>query len=431
MSAPSVSPRTQVALIDVNSFYVSCERAFNPSLIGVPTVVLSNNDGMVVARSDEAKALGIENGTPWFKLAAQAESWGLQARSSNYELYADLSQRTMAVISRFGSDQEIYSIDESFLMLHGSPEEMAKTAAAIKEAVQRHVGLPVCVGVAPTKTLAKFANRVAKQNPHMRGVCVLESMAPQDVERIMALVPTTGVWGVAGRLGKRLAGLGIHTIADLKAAEPALIRNRFSVVLQRTVLELNGIPCNMLELSAPAKKQIIFSRSFATPITTWNDMRQVLSSYAQQGAIRLAKEHQTARIMNIFAGTSHFNESVASHPAALVKLPGPTADPVTLVRAAVQAFEGRMVEGAPYARAGVMLTGLEPAGEQPVFDEFVTVHEQKRIADLLSSVRDRFGPGAVGLGHAGLQAKPEWSMKRERCSPHYTTDWEQLLVVKA
>lgn len=419
------------ALIDVNSFYVSCERAFDPRLMGVPTVVLSNNDGMVVARSDEAKALGIQNGDPWFKLEAQARQWGLQARSSNYELYADLSQRTMEVIGRFGSSQEIYSIDESFLILQGSAEDMARTAAQIREAVQRHVGLPVCVGVASTKTLAKFANRLAKQNAHMDGVCVLDTVPAPVVDSVMSKVPVTGVWGVAGRLAKRLERLGIHTIADLKAAEPAWIRDKFSVVLQRTVLELNGTPCNMMELEPPAKKQIIFSRSFAKPITDWQDMRQVLSEYAQQGAIRLAKGEQTARVMSIFAGTSHFNQENASHPSALVKLAGPTADPVTLVRAAVQGFEGRMVPGAPYARAGIMLTGLEPAGEQPMFDEFTTAHEKKRIAALIGAVRDKYGPGAVGLGHAGLQAKPEWSMKREKCSPHYTTDWDQLVTVKA
>jgi DNA polymerase V len=274
----------RIALVDVNSFYVSCERAFDPKLEGIPVVVLSNNDGCVVARSNEAKALGIGMGEPWFKLAAQAREWGLVQRSSNYELYGDLSARVMQLMGRYAAWQEVYSIDESFLGLNGAPQELVSRGREIKDAVAGHTGLPVCVGIAPTKTLAKFANRIAKQNPHLGGVCNLDTMPVEDIERIMSRVPVTGIWGIAGRLGKRLNALGIFTIRDLKAADPVFMRSKFSVVLQRTIMELNGISCIQLETERADKKQMIFSRSFSKPVTTIEDMHQVMSLYAQQAA---------------------------------------------------------------------------------------------------------------------------------------------------
>src|SRR3954447_18679148 len=236
-------PGEHIALVDVNNFYVSCERVFDPSLEGRPVVVLSNNDGCVVSRSAEAKQLGIKTGTPWFQLAPSAPRWGLVARSSNYELYGDLSARVMELLARSGAWQEVYSIDECFLGLAGDEAQLRETAGRIRTAVGRHVGVPVCVGVAATKTLAKFANHVAKRNPHLRAVCSLGSMPPVQVEYIQSRVPVTGLWGVGSRTGKRLNALGVETIADLKAADPLLIRKRFSVVLQRTVLELNGTAC--------------------------------------------------------------------------------------------------------------------------------------------------------------------------------------------
>jgi DNA polymerase V len=428
---PAGSRVERVALVDVNSFYVSCERAFNPKLENKPVVVLSNNDGAVVARSNEAKALGIENGDPWFKLAADAKRTGLIHRSSNYELYQDLSDRVVSILSRFAHVQEIYSIDESFLTLRGTPEELERIGAEIKATVARHTGLPVCVGIAPTKTLAKFVNRVAKQNPHLAGVCSWDTLPPGHAEAIMSKVPVTGIWGIAGRLGKKLNGIGIFTIADLKAADPVAMRKRFSVLMQRTILELNGIPCIPLETEAATKQQLIFSRSFSTPVTSAARMHEVMAIYAQRAAIRLAKEGQQAKLMSCFAGTSHFNPSAASFPSATVKLPAPTADPVILTRAATTALADRIVDGVPYARAGVMLMDLSPAGAAPQLPVFATAHEEKHIGSLLGDVLDRFGSGSIGLGVAGLVSEPDWSMRRKALSPRYTTEWAELPVVKA
>lgn len=421
----------RIALVDVNNFYASCEKAFAPALANTPLVVLSNNDGCVVARSPEAKALGIATGDPWFKLEAAAKTNGLQAVSSNYELYGDMSARVMELLGRFGHTQSVYSIDECFLGLDGTPEHLQQQALDIKEAVATHVGLPVCVGVAETRTLSKLANRIAKQNPHLGGVCSLDTFPPEHLEAIMSRVPVTGIWGVAGRLGKRLNAIGIFTIADLKAADPVMIRSKFSVVLQRTVLELNGTPCHEELAQPPPHKQIIFSRSFAQKITTWKELTQVLSAYAQQAAIRLNEQHQSARIMTVFAGTSYFADGQTSFPSVTIKLPGPTRDPVILIRAAVDAFAGRMVEGLPYARAGIMLTGLEETGAAQMLDGFTSAHEDRDVSGLLGDVRNKFGKAAIGLGAAGLKTPAAWVMKRERQTPRYTTEWDELPLVQA
>jgi DNA polymerase V len=421
----------RTALIDVNSFYVSCERAFDPKLGGRPVVVLSNNDGCVVARSNEAKALGIENGDPWFKLAADAKRTGLIHRSSNYELYGDLSSRVMELIGRHSYLVEVYSIDEAFAVLRGEPHELERVGREIKAAVARHVGLPVCVGIAPTKTLAKFVNRVAKQNPALGGVCSYDTLPVIHRDHIMSRVPVTGIWGIAGRLGKRLNALGIFTIADLKATDPVVMRKKFSVLMQRTIMELNEIPCIPLETAIASKKQLIFSRSFSKPVATAARMHEVMAIYAQQAAIRLARDHQQAKLMTCFAGTSHFNERASSFPSATVKLAAPTADPVILTKAAVSALEDRIMDGVPYARAGVMLTELSAAGAAPQLPTFATAHEEKRIGALLGDIMDRFGTGSIGLGRAGMVEAPDWGMKRQALSPRYTTEWDELLVVKA
>ena len=421
----------RTALIDVNSFYVSCERAFDPSLENKPVVVLSNNDGCVVARSNEAKALGIENGDPWFKLSADAKRTGLVHRSSNYELYGDLSSRVMEILGRYSFNQEVYSIDESWLVLRGTPEDLMRTGAEIKAAIARNTGLPVCVGIAPTKTLAKFVNRVAKQNPALAGVCSWDTLPAGHAEAIMAKVPVTGIWGIAGRTGKKLNAMGIFTIADLKAADPVAMRKKFSVLMQRTIMELNGIPCIPMETEIATKQQLIFSRSFSTPVTTEARMHEVMAIYAQQAAIRLAKDHQQAKLMTCFAGTSHFNEKARSFPSATVKLAAPTADPVILTKAAVAALKDQILDGVPYARAGVMLTDLSPAGAAPQLPMFSTAHEEKRIGSLLGDVMDRFGTAAIGLGRAGMVEAPDWGMKRNALSPRYTTEWAELPVVKA
>lgn len=429
-----MSSRERIALVDVNNFYVSCERAFDPSLEGRPVVVLSNNDGCVVARSPEAKALGLTTGMPWFQIERQAPRWGLVARSSNYELYGDMSARVMELLGRFGTWQRVYSIDECFLGLQGTPEQLRATGRAIREAVARHVGLPVCVGIAPTKTLAKFANHVAKNNPdddRLAGVLAWDSVPSSSLQTLMERLPAGEVWGVGRRSAAKLEQLGIHTIAELRAADPGWIRSRFSVVMERTVLELRGTACipDVDESAGPA--QVIFSRSFSRPVSEVAEMAEVMNVYAQRAAARLSAQGQRARVVTVTAGTSRFTGEDRS-VARTVALDRATADPVVITRAAVAAMRSVMNPGVPYNRAGVMLTGLESAAqERPMLELFEPQEPDRHVDDVLRQVRGRFGAGAIGLGQGGLSEPGQWSMRREFASPQYTTRFDEVPVARA
>ncbi|WP_461634880.1 Y-family DNA polymerase [Glutamicibacter soli] len=419
-----------IAHVDVNSFYVSCERVFDPKLEGRPVIVLSNNDGCAVARSAEAKALGIGMGDAWFKLAADADRIGLVAKSSNYELYGEMSGRVMQLLGRFSAWVEVYSIDEAFLGVKGSLEELQKLGEKIKAEVHRLTGLPVCVGIAKSKTLAKMANKTAKHIPELRGVCVWERAPRETTEALLARLPAVEIWGIGPRLTKRLRGMGIWTAKDLRDADAVRIRDKFSIVQMRTVLELRGIPCIPMEEEREVKDQLIFSRSFAEPITDRVGMEQVLGIYAQQGSARLHRHKKHARVLSAWAMTSYYNQSQSHQPAVTIKLPGPTSDPVVLTRAA-KALLPQILVGVRYARAGVVLTDLRPVAMQETFGPFISAHEQKQIGSLVEQIRREHGVKSIGLGLAGLQQGPAWEMKREMRSPRYTTHWTEMLTVKA
>ena len=431
MSKPALMRQLpQIAHVDVNCFYASAERAFDPSLEGKPLVVLSNNDGCAVTRSPEAKALGIPVGEPWFKLAPRAKEWGLVARSSNYELYGDISARVMELLGRHSAWLEVYSIDEAFLGVKGEPEELLALGRIMKTAVLRHVGVPVCVGIAPTKTLAKLCNKWAKNNPSFHGVCHWDSVPGSVRENLLGKLPVDQIWGVAGRLSKRLNAIGIHSILDLSRADPVAIRDKFSVVMMRTVLELRGTPCIPLEEERIGRDQLIFSRSFATPVTTTAAMRQVLSIYGQQASARLAKHGLQAKVLTAYAATSAFSGQEQAYPSVCVPLPMPTADPLLLTRAA-HALLPRLRDGLRYAKVGLMLTDLRPTGNQSPLELFENPHEERGIGVLLADVSKRFGRGAIGLGHGGIKSGLDWTMKRDMHSPRYTTHWAELPLVKA
>lgn len=434
--------REHIALVDVNNFYVSCERIFDPALRNRPVVVLSNNDGCVVARSQEAKELGITTGVPYFKVRELQQSHGLQVRSSNYELYGDISARVMEVLGRFGSWQEVYSIDESFLGLTGTAQQARRSAAEIRSAIYQAVGVPVCVGVASTKTLAKFANHVAKKNPNLAGVCVEQLMDPLVLSKIKALVPVTDVWGVGAKTGQKLAGMGIQSIADLAKADPQVIRKKFSVVLQRTVYELNGTRCIGPVEERSDKGQVMFTRSFSQPVRTKEQMSEVMSYYAQKAASRLAYEGRFASLMMVTAGTSRFAATAQSFPSAQVRLPHATRDPILLTKLAVAAMEELFESGYDYVRGGVILSGLSNHPDAEELDlGFTTTNDTQlpkaaqvdgeQISQMVQKVTQRFGANAIGLGRTGIATEPGWSMKREFISHRYTTDWNELPMVNS
>ena len=425
-----------VALVDVNNFYVSCERAFDYSLRNRPVVVLSNNDGCVVARSQEAKDLGIPTGEPFFKVQRYMDSHNLAVRSSNYELYGDMSARVMELLGRYGTWHEVYSIDESFVGLEGNLEQVRSVAAQIRAAIDQSIGLPVCVGVSSTKTLAKLANHIAKHNPGLGGVCVQQLMDPEVLENILHRVPVTDVWGVGRKTGAKLAAMGIASIADLRAADPLAIRKKFSVVLQRTVFELNGQRCIGPVEERADRGQVMFTRSFSTPVRTHEAMEEVMSIYAQKAASRLAREGRYAALLTVTAGTSRFARGEASFPSAQVRLPRPTRDPILLSKLAIAAMRDLMQPGIDYVRGGVILSGLSDSPGEQQLDLFgqstdPAAEEQENVSSVVQDISVRFGAKSIGLGHAGMAKSPEWSMKREHISQRCTTDWDELLVVQA
>jgi len=423
-----------LAHVDVNSAYASFERVFNPTLEGRPLVVLSNNDGMVVAASKEAKALGLDLGKPWFELRPHAQRLNVAAVSSNYELYGDMSRRVMEVLERFTHELDVYSIDEAFLTVdHRTAQDvdaMTRLGRDIKDTLQRLIGVPVCVGIAPTRTLAKLANRTAKKVAAFDGVCVWPATRPDWRQRLMEALPVSEVWGIASRLERRLSGYGVRSIWDLATADPVQVRKWFNVVVMRTALELRGVACIGPEEDRTGKKdQLIVSRSFSEKVITAAGIRQALSVYAQQAAARLVRHSQVARRLDAFAGTSHWTEQ-KHYPSVRVRLPFPTADPVELTRAAHQLL-GQISDGARYARAGLMLTDLLPAGVHLPLEPFRQPHEDAGIAALVDGVQKKAGKAALGLGYGGFRPGPSWQMKRAMLTPRATTHWAELASVRA
>lgn len=302
-----MSPPRSIALIDVNNFYVSCERVFNPKLKNKPVVVLSNNDGCAVARSNEVKALGIGMGAPWFKFKDLAKQHGIVAYSSNYALYADMSNRVMSILRQFSPDQEIYSIDESFLDLTGfQHRNLVQYGHQMRQRVLQWTGLPVSVGIASTKTLAKLANHCAKKRAEFNGVCDFNCMSPQTLNTLLGQIAVGEIWGVGRKLAPQLESLGFKTVLDLKLANPETLRQKFSVVMEKTIRELNGVVCIELEEVTPKKQQIVSSRSFGKPVEDLESLSESISLYMTRAAEKLRKQSSYAGALHVYIRTSPF-----------------------------------------------------------------------------------------------------------------------------
>ncbi|WP_456300734.1 translesion error-prone DNA polymerase V subunit UmuC [Zobellella maritima] len=417
------------ALVDCNNFYASCERLFRPDLRGRPVVVLSNNDGCVVARSAEARAMGIRMGEPYFKIMAEYERAGGMAFSSNYTLYADISSRVMRVLEMLAPAVEVYSIDEAFLDLTGVANAMELVAFGkqVRARVEQWVGITVGVGIAPTKTLAKLANYAAKKWPATGGVVDLSARNRQ--RRLMAITPVEEVWGIGRRLTRQLVAQGVTTALDLAKVPPKLARKQFSVVLERTIMELNGIACIPWEDSPAPKKQIINSRSFGERVTEYQPMREAVCQYASRAAEKLRQQRQTCRLVQVFIRTSPFAENEPRYSNhASVELTLPTADTRDMVAAAVRGLEAIWKDGCRYQKAGVMLCDFWPPGTyQPGL--FEQVNERLHSVELMQ-VMDAINQSRRGrLFLAGEGINKPWQMKRARLSPAYTTRLGDIPVV--
>ncbi len=423
-------PMPVFALVDCNNFYASCEKLFRPDLKDTPVVVLSNNDGCVVARSREAKLLGIKMGVPVFQIKAEMQRHGILAFSSNYALYADLSSRVMRTLEEMAPRVEVYSIDEAFLDLTGieSALSLVEFGQQVRERIGHWIGITVCVGIAPTKTLAKLANHAAKKYPATQGVVDLTN--PDRQRRLLALVPVDDVWGVGRRLSKRLNALGITTALDLANASPRAIRDQFSVVLERTVRELNGDSCIELEEIPPAKKQIVCSRSFGVKVTHFELLREAVCEYATRATEKLRKEQQQAKVLTVFIRTSPFKDNEPQYSnSASGELLIPSCDTRDFIELANHLLKRIWKDGFRYAKAGVMLSDFYDLGmfQSGLFDDVSTRSNSQQLMSVLDTINQS---GAGKVFFAGQGTKKDWSMKREHLSPAYTTRWDQLPRVK-
>ncbi|SMP51849.1 Y-family DNA polymerase [Noviherbaspirillum suwonense] len=419
------------ALVDCNNFYVSAERVFNPKLEDCPVVVLSNNDGCAVARSAEAKALGIQMGAPWFQLQPLVKQHGLIGLSSNYTLYGDMSARVMQVLRTFTPDVEVYSIDESFLRIERMRQLwpcLVVMGQAIRTQVRQWTGIPVCVGIGPTKTLAKLANHIAKKNPQFGGVFDMTTCPEGELVSLLSAIDVSETWGVGRRIAAKLDAMNIRTVENLRRASPKAIRLHFSVVLERTVAELQGISCLALEDVAPPKKQIVSSRSFGRMVMTYEELGEALSTYVLRAAEKLRVQKSVAGALQVFVMTNVFRETDPQYSNGIViPLPNPTNDTLKLVAAALYGLKRIYKPGYAYKKCGVMLMDLSPQ-HQRQGSLFSQVEDVARHSDALMSVLDsinaRYGRDTLTVAAAGT--RNTWVARAENKTPCYTTRWSEL-----
>lgn len=423
----------QFALVDVNNFYVSCERVFQPKLQKVPMVVLSNNDGCAVARSNEVKALGVKMGTPWFKMKDLARQHGILAFSSNYTLYGDMSNRVVSILRDFSPDIEVYSIDESFLRvesvdhLYGGLGSMGQQ---IRERIRQWTGLPVCVGFGPSKTLAKLANHMAKKNPEFEGICDLHAMSRLERRQWMSQIEVGEVWGVGRRINARLAAMGIHTVLALRNASPKAIRAQFGVVMERTCEELRGVSCLELEEIAPPKQQIMSSRSFGKPVECIEELQEAVATYVGRAAEKLRQQGSVSGAVYVFVQTNPFKENEQQYNAGLtVPLLNPSDDTRVLIQAALRGLKAIYRTGYRYKKAGIMLTLLSDKATQQgaLFSESGGGQRSARLMAAMDAVNREFGRNTLRAAVSGIANT--WAMRAGNRSPCYTTRWEDLPAV--
>lgn len=416
------------ALIDGNSFYCSCERAFDPRLRGKPVVVLSNNDGCIIARTPEAKDLGLKMGEPWHLAKKRPGLEGVVCKSSNYVLYGDMSRRMYEVLADMVPQVEPYSIDEMFLDYAGLPGDLAAFSADIRAAVRKIAKIPTCVGIGQTKTLAKLANRVAKAERDGAGVFDLSS-----ADTRAAVFPTldlADVWGLGAASIAKLGNLGVRSVADFVALDGDQVRELLTVTGQRTHAELRGIRCFPFSMNPQAKKSLAVTRSFGHAVTAWEEMREAVAAYAARAGEKLRRHGLKAAAMQVFMHTNRFNNdpSYANQMTVAIE---PTADSLALIASATRAAAAMWRDGYRYAKAGIVLVDLYQPGQLPVADLFASrdLEKSKALMAALDAVNGRFGRNTLRPG--AVAATPAWGMRRGNLSPCYTTRESDFLPVQA
>ncbi|MCP5007265.1 MAG: Y-family DNA polymerase [Planctomycetes bacterium] len=433
------------ALADCNNFYVSCERVFDPALTGVPVMVLSNNDGCVVARSNEVKALGIRMGAPAFKCDSMIRRHNIRVFSSNYALYADMSRRVMEVLKQFTPDIEIYSIDEAFLTLTKARalsglrstaglwcEDYATYGRKIRQMVMKWTGISVSVGIAKTKTLTKVANEIAKKHPRYGGVIDLSECPERDLDFYLEQLGVEDVWGVGHQYARLLRVHGIKTARDLKYADVKWIRERMTVIGEQCVLELRGIPCFELDRQPVRKKGIRSSRSFGKSVTTLEDIEEAIASYVSRAAEKLRSQHSCANILIVYVKTNKFKRDEAQYANSIhIKLNEPTASTIELTKLALRGLNKIYKHGYRYKKAGVLLEGIQPDSliQLNMFSslDYAVIEREEALMQTVDRINRKWGRGSLRLAAEGM--KQTWKMRRSMLSPAYTSNWEELLVI--
>ncbi|MEM9152824.1 MAG: translesion error-prone DNA polymerase V subunit UmuC [Cyanobacteria bacterium P01_F01_bin.3] len=415
------------ALVDVNNFYASCERVFNPTLLNKPVVVLSNNDGCIIARSSEAKKLGIKMGEPWYKRKAFCEQNNVAVFSSNYALYGDMSQRVMQCLSTFTPNMEVYSVDEAFLQLDGFEHlDLIQYATRIKETVLQWTGLPVSVGLGSTKTLAKVANHIAKQLTKtgvfsLCGICIQAGALPT--------IPVEKVWGIGQRWSAKLNQMGIETAMDLRRSNPAIIKQEFNVVAERIVYELRGNSCLALETIQP-KKNIMVSRSFGKLVTDESELLEAISCYAARSTEKLRQQESRAGGLYVFLRTNRFRENAPQYKASMAwTFPCATNDTREVISAARACLKSLYKDGFEYHKCGVMLLDIAPANAvQSNLFHTPDYRRSEQLMAVVDQLNTQMGRGTVSFAAQGI--KRDWQMKQQMRSPRYTTQWNELMVAR-
>ena len=433
------------ALVDGNNFYVSCERVFRPSLRGRPVIVLSNNDGCAIARSNEAKALGIAMAEPWHMVRARLPDAGVVALSANFTLYGDMSDRMMAIAARLGPGQEVYSIDECFVDVAGiEGRDLLAAAHGLRARMEQWIGIPCGIGIGVTKTLAKLANHIAKEADRKPGhpypptfarVCNLAALPASELDAVFAATGVGEVWGIGRRLSAQLQADGVHTVLDLARIDPALVRRRWSVVVERTVRELQGQACIGLDDAPGPRKEVSCTRAFGDPVSTLPPLVQAVSEYATRAAFKLREDGSHAAQVLTFVHTNPFRKWERQYArSATVPLRRPTADTAPIVQAALQGLHQVFRSGYRIHKAGVILLDLQPAtvqqGELALEDD--AQPRQGRLAAAMDRINDRYGRGTLHPASTGLGGdRRSWTMKQEWLTPQYTTNWDHLPTARA
>lgn len=420
----------QIALIDCNNFYASCERVFQPLLRNRPIVVLSNNDGCVVARSNESKALGVPMGVPLYQIRDLIRQFNIVVLSSNYALYGDLSRRVMTILGRYSPQQEVYSIDESFLDFTGFTD-ISAYSQQIRQDIRQRTGIPVSVGIGPSKTLAKLSNHIAKKVQPWAGsgVCNLAEISAPALAALLQSLPVGEVWGVGRKLARQLQTDGIATVQDLKSAPASQMRQRYSVLMEQIIRELNGEACLELDDIPVPRQQIMASRSFGRKTGLLSEVQAAIALHVSSAAVKLRQQQSLARQLMVFIRTNPFSEDLPMRRSLLVQLPCATNDTLILQAAAMAALQQIFIPGYPYQKSGIMLDGIEPeAGHQPDLFAVAASPQRARLMAAMDSINGRFGrhtlrSAAELMSHAS-------QMNQHHRSPRYTTCWAELLSVQ-